>query len=127
MSNALLQEAFPEMQTEIKQAQRLTQQGDLIQAEEIYHTVLKQQVNFPPALYGLAGLAEKIDEQEVQEDLLRRAIAQIKDSDDRNKKGLEAIWLTELAEILIKQGRQNDAKQCINESERVIRENLTKD
>ena len=127
MSKALMQEVFPEMQTEIEQAYQLAQQDELIQAEEIYHDILQQQANYPPALYGLATLADKINDQEVKEDLLRRAIEQIKDSDDRNKKGLEAIWLTELAEALIRQGRQDDAKECIDGSKRIIRENLAVD
>lgn len=122
-----MQDAFPQMQTEIEQAQKLTQQGELILAEKIYHQCLQQQENYPPVLYGLAELAGKIDEPEVKEDLLRRAIAEIYDSEDRNQKGLHAIWLTELAEVLIKQGRQNDAKECIDESKRIIKENLAVD
>ena len=122
-----MQEAFTKMQTEIKQAQRLTQQDKLIKAEEIYLEMLDQEANYPPALYGLAELAGQINDQEVREDLLRRAIEQIKDTDDRKQKGLLAIWLTELAETLFKQDRQNDAKACIAESERLIKENLAVD
>jgi len=124
MSRELMQEAFSKMQTETKQAQRLTQQGELIKAEAIYLKMLEQEQNFPPALYGLSELADKIDEQEVREDLLSRAIIEIKQTNDRNQKGVMAIWLTEQAEALMKLNRQNDAKTCIAESERVIKENL---
>ena len=119
-----MQEAFPEMQTEIKKAQRYTQQGELIKAETIYHELLDQQKNYAPALYGLAELADKINDQEVRGDFLRRAIVEVEDSDDRVRKGLAAIWLTEQAEALIKLNRQNDAKECIAKSERIIKENL---
>ena len=124
MSRELMQEAFSKMQTETKQAQRLTQQGELIKAEAIYLKMLEQEQNFPPALYGLSELADKIDEQEVREDLLKRAIEEVKDTKDRNQKSLIAIWLTEQAEALLKLGRQDDAKVCIAESERIIKENL---
>ena len=124
MSKQLLQDAFPQMQAEIKQAQRLTQQGELIKAEAIYLEILEQQQNFPPALSGLAELADKIDQQDVREDLLARAIEQIKQTTDRNQIGVMAIWLTERAEALIKLERQDDAKACIAESERLINQNL---
>lgn len=124
MSKQLLQDAFPQMQSEIKQAQRLTQQGELIKAEAIYLEILEQQQNFPPALSGLAELADKIDQQDVREDLLARAIEQIKQTTDRNQIGVMAIWLTERAEALIKLERQDDAKACIAESERLINQNL---
>jgi len=124
MSEQLMQDAFPKMQTEFKQAQRLTQQGELIKAEEIYHEMLEQEQNYPPALYGLAALADKINEQDVREDLLKRAVEEIKDTEDRIQKSLMAIWLTEQAEALMKLGRQDDAKVCIAESERIIKENL---
>lgn len=119
-----MQDAFTLMQTEIAQAQRLTQQSELIKAEAIYHQILEQLKNYPPALYGLAELADKIDEQEVREDLLDRAIAEIKNTTDKNQKALLAIWLTEKAEALMKLGRQNDAKKCIAESELMIKQNL---
>ena len=124
MSEQLMQDAFTKMQTEFKRAQRLTQQGELIKAEAIYHEMLEQEQNYPPALYGLAELADKIDEQDVREDLLKRAIEEIKDTKDRNQKSLIAIWLTEQAEALLKLGRQDDAKVCVAESERIIKENL---
>ena len=124
MSEQLMQDAFTKMQTEFKQAQRLAQQGELIKAEAIYHEMLEQEQNYPPALYGLAELADKIDEQDVREDLLKRAIEEIKDTKDRNQKSLIAIWLTEQAEALLKLGRQDDAKVCIAESERIIKQNL---
>ena len=124
MSEQLMQDAFAKMQIEFKQAQRLTQQGELIKAEAIYHEMLEQEQNYPPALYGLAELADKIDEQDVREDLLNRAIEEIKDTKDRNQKSLIAIWLTEKAEALMKLGRQDDARGCIAESERIIKENL---
>lgn len=119
-----MQEAFIKMQTEIKQAQRLIDQGELIKAEEIYHDILQQEKNYSPALYGLSELANKIDEQEVRDDLLNRAIEEIRDTVDRNQKGLIAIWLTERAEALIRLGRQDDAKNCIAESEIIIKQNL---
>jgi len=119
-----MQEAFIKMQTEIKQAQRLIDQGELIKAEEIYHDILQQEKNYSPALYGLSELANKIDEQEVRDDLLNRAIEEIRDTVDRNQKGLIAIWLTERAEALIRLGRQDDAKNCIAESETIIKQNL---
>jgi dsDNA-binding SOS-regulon protein len=72
----------------------------------------------------LAELAKKIDDKELQEDLLSRAIEQIKQTEDRNQRSVLAIWLTEKAEILMKLGRGNDAKACIAESERVIKQNL---
>ena len=124
MSEQLMQDAFTKMQSEFKQAQRLAQQGELIKAETIYHEMLEQEQNYPPALYGLAELADKIDEQDVREDLLNRAIEEIKDTKDRNQKSLIAIWFTEQAEALLKLGRQDDAKVCIAESERIIKENL---
>jgi len=124
MSEQLMQDAFAKMQIEFKQAQRLTQQGELIKAEAIYHEMLEQEQNYPPALYGLAELADKIDEQDVREDLLNRAIEEIKDTKDRNQKSLIAIWLTEKAEALMKLNRQDDARVCIAESERIIKENL---
>jgi len=124
MSRELIQKSFTKMQTEIKQAQRLTDQGELIKAEAIYHNILEQQKNYSPALYGLSELANKIDEQEVRDDLLNRAIEEIKNTEDRNQKGLIAIWLAERAEALIKLGRQTDAKSCIAESEKMIKQNL---
>jgi len=124
MSRQLMQEAFSKMQTEIKQAQRLTEQGELIKAEAIYHDILEQEKNYSPALYGLSELANKIDEQEVRDDLLNRAIEEIKQTKDRKQKGLIAIWLSERAEALIKLGRQEDAKKCIHESEKIIKQNL---
>lgn len=124
MSKQLLQEAFSKMRTETEQAEQFIQQGELIKAEEVYLAMLEQEQNYPPALYGLAELANSIEQQDVREDLLRRAIEQLKDTEDRNKKGLVAIWLAELAESLIKQGRQDDARQCINESEKMIKQNL---
>ena len=124
MSEQLMQDAFAKMQIEFKQAQRLTQQGELIKAEAIYHEMLEQEQSYPPALYGLAELADKIDEQDVREDLLNRAIEEIKDTKDRNQKSLIAIWLTEQAEALMKLDRQEDARVCIGESERIIKENL---
>ena len=124
MSEQLMQDAFTKMQSEFKQAQRLAQQGELIKAETIYHEMLEQEQNYAPALYGLAELADKIDEQDVREDLLKRAIEEIKDTKDRNQKSLIAIWLTEQAEALLKLGRQDDAKVCIAESERIIKQNL---
>ncbi len=124
MSRELIQKAFSTMLTEIKQAQRLTDQGELIKAEEIYHDMLNQQANCPPALYGLSELANKIDEQEVREDLLKRAIEELKGATDRNQIGVLAIWLAEQAESLIKVGRQDDAKKCIAESQRLIKQNL---
>ena len=124
MSRELIHKSFTKMQTEIKQAQRLTDQGELIKAEAIYHNVLEQQKNYSPALYGLSELANKIDEQEVRDDLLNRAIEEIKNTEDRNQKGLIAIWLAERAEALIKLGRQTDAKSCIVESEKMIKQNL---
>ncbi len=125
MSKELIQKAFEKMQKEIKQAQSYTQQGELIEAETIYHEILDQEPDYPPALHGLAELADKINDQEVREDLLRRAIDEVNKSEDRNKKGLAAIWLAELAESLIKQNRQDDAMKCIKESEQIIKENLT--
>lgn len=119
-----MREVFTKMQTEISQAERLVQQGELIKAEEIYLDILDQDENYPPALYGLSELADKIDDQEVREDLLARAIAQIKQTEDRNQKGLLAIWLAYQAEALIKLGRQNEAKVSIAESERLIKANL---
>ncbi len=127
MSNELMQEAFNKMQTEIKQAQRYIQQGELIKAEAIYHDMLKLEQNYPPALHGLAELAGKINDLDVREDLLRRAINEIKGSQDRNIKSLAASWLTELAEVLMKQNRQDDARACISESKRIITDNLTGD
>lgn len=124
MSKELMLEAFEKMRTETKQAQRLTQQGELIQAEAIYLKMLEQEKNYPLALYGLSELADKIDEQEVREDLLSRAITEIRQTNDRNQKGVMAIWLTEQAEALMKLNRQNDAKACVAESEKVIKENL---
>jgi len=124
MSKELMQQVFTKMQTEMNTAHRHTQKGELIEAEAIYHKMLEQQENFPPALHGLSDLADKINEQDVREDLLQRAIDQIKGATDRNRKGLIAIWLAERAEALIKLGRQDDAKGCISESERIIKENL---
>jgi len=124
MSKELMQEAFLKMQTETKQAQRLTQQGELIKAEAIYLEMLEQEKNFPPALYGLSELADKINDQEVREDLLNRAITEVKPTNDRNQKGIKAIWLTEQAEALMKLNRQDDANACIAESKRIIKENL---
>lgn len=125
MSRQLMLDVFAKMQTEIKQAQRLTDQGELIKAEAIYLDVLEREQNYSPALYGLAELANKIDEQEVRDDLLDRAIGELNGSTDRNKKGLVAIWLTERAEAMIKLGRQDDAKQYIAESEKIIKQNLS--
>lgn len=119
-----MQEVFTEMQTEISQAQRLVQQGELIKAEGVYLDMLDQEANYPPALYGLSELADKIDDQEVREDLLARAINQIKQTEDRNQKGVLAIWLADQAEALIKLGRKNEAKASIAESERLIKANL---
>jgi len=124
MSRELIQKAFTKMLTEIKQANRLTDQGELIKAEEIYHNMLNQEANYPPALYGLAELANKIDEQEVREDLLKRAIEGLKGATERNQIGVLAIWLAEQAEALIILGRQDDAKNCIAESEKLIKQNL---
>ncbi len=125
MSKELMQEAFPGMQKEIGQALRLAQQNELIKAEEIYLSVLEQKESYPPALYGLAELAGKINDHEVQEDLLRRAITAIGETADRNQKGLIAIWYAELAEILIMQSRNDEAKECIAQSEKIIKENLS--
>jgi len=125
MNRQLMHDAFTTMQTEIEQAQRLIQQDELIKAEEIYHKMLEQEKDFPPALHGLSVLANKIEEQEVRENLLDRAIQQIKETEDRNQKAVLAIWLTEQAEALIKLDRQDEAKNCIAESERFIKENLS--
>jgi len=124
MSKELMQQVFTKMQTEMNTAHRLTQKGELIEAEAIYHEMLEQEENYPPALHGLSDLADKINEQDVREDLLQRAIDQIQGATDRNQKGLIAIWLAERAEALIKLGRQDDAKGCISESEQIIKENL---
>ena len=125
MSIELILETFSKMPKQVEKAWQHTQQGELIKAETIYHEILEKQTNYPPALYGLAVLADKINDQLVREELLCEAIDQIKDSNDRNKKSLIASWLTELADSLIKQNRQNEARECINESERLINENLT--
>lgn len=120
----LINKVFTEFQTELKQAQQCVQQGDLIGAETVYKAILAQAQDYPPALQGLSVLANAIDDQQVREDLLRRAISKIDDLDGRDANGLAAIWLAELAEALILQDKQDEAQQCIDESKRIIEENL---
>lgn len=91
-----MQDAFPEIKITLEQAQKLTQQGDFVIAEALYHELLDIEPDCPPALYGLSQLADKIDDQALRKELLQTAIEQIKDADEGDKKSLKAIWEDEL-------------------------------
>ncbi|MDP1774117.1 MAG: hypothetical protein Q8L15_17760 [Methylobacter sp.] len=109
---------------QIQQALLLAEQGDLMGSEALYLEVLEQEPGHPQALYGLAQLAGAIDDQEVKEVLLSQAIEQLVDKTSPEQKSLEALWLTELAEVLFKLNRPTDAMYCLRQCESLIVENL---
>jgi len=109
---------------EIEVATNFTKTGRLVEAEKIYLTVLGKEANYPPALYGLSVLADKINDQEVREDLLRHAINGLAKATEPQLKSLAAAWLTELAESLIKQNKTQAAQKAILRSKKLIEENL---
>lgn len=101
MSHQLVLDAFKKNQTEMNHARRLAQHGELMKAEKVYIEVLNQEYNYPPALYGLAELANQSGDQDKREQLLRKATDQIKKTGSPRQKVILTDWLTELAEILI--------------------------
>ncbi len=125
--NELILKVFAEQYDDIAKAQQLIWEGDLLAAESLYKKMLDQNPANPPALHGLADLANAIDDQEVRAELLQRAIDSMEGQEDRNSKGVMAIWYSELAEALIKLGQQDEAKICIRASEKIISENLAPD
>jgi len=96
MNQRLMQEAFPELKIQIEQAAEFIQQEELIIAEALYRDLLEKNENCPVALYGLSELAEKISDQQLREELLRRAIEQIKEIEVDNKKEIIACWEQQL-------------------------------
>jgi len=109
---------------EIELAVNLTKTGKLVEAEKVYLTVLGKEANYPSALYGLSVLADKINDQEVREDLLRHAINGLAKATDPELKSIAAAWLTELAESLIKQNKTQAAQEAVLRSKKLIEENL---
>jgi hypothetical protein len=99
MTTQLMQDAFPEIKITLEQAQKLTQKGDFIIAEALYHELLDIEPNCPPALYGLSQLADKIDNKKLRKELLQTAIEQLKNVGGDNIKNLKASWIEELAII----------------------------
>ena len=98
------------------QAIKLTNTGKLLEAEKIYLEILAEEKNHPNALYGLSLLADKINDQVVREDLLRRAIDELAD----NKEPRLVVWLAELAECLIKQKKIPAAQEVAQKSKAIM-------
>lgn len=124
MTNEANQILLDDIAAHIQQALLLTEQGNLIEAEALYHKVLEQKPEHPLALYGLAQLAGAIDDQEVKEILLAQAVEQLADATSPEQKSLAAAWLTELAEVLFRLNRPTDALHCLKQCESLIIENL---
>jgi tetratricopeptide (TPR) repeat protein len=124
MANEANQMLFEEVAAQIQQASLLAEQGDLIGAEALYHKVLELRPDHPQALYGLAQLAGAIDDQEVKEILLSQAIEQLVVQIDLGLQNLIAPWLTELAEVLFKLNRPDEAMDCLKQCEELIAESL---
>lgn len=127
MSNSSeLYQTGPEVMPEqIQRAGVLVQQGELIAAEALYHKLLQEKPGYPLALYGLAQLAGIIDDLEVKEVLLNQAIEQLMVNAKPVQNALAAAWLTELADMLFKLNRANEAQECLKQCERLIIQNLT--
>lgn len=124
MTGEINQMLLEQVSAQIQQASLLAEQGDLIGSEALYYKVLEHHPEHPLALYGLAQLAGTIDDQEVKEVLLSQAIEQLIDKTSSEQKSLAATWLTELAEVLFKLNRPEDALNCLKECESLISENL---